>query len=419
MMKKGLLLTFFGLCLVSNAQTKLVENIAWIGAKKMNKSFMSEFILSKKNEKIDSLFIEKDIDALTRLNGISKVTFEVKPTTKGNYDIEFTIIEDISTIPYISLWTTEASTAYQFGLYNYNFMGKNNTLGGFYQNNGIASFGFSYLSPFLFNSKFGLEASFQKLGSIEPIFFEATKAKYKYINTAAEILTVYRVDYRNVLKFGVSVFDEDYQYQNGATSPQVPLTLKTEKYLLKINYTFDNLKYDYYLIKGIRNAASFQLVKNSNDFKKNFEIAWNDFSYFERVGSNGNWANRIRLGLSTNDFSPFAPFAVDNNINIRGVGNIIDRGTAAIVLNTEFRQTFFEKKWFVIQGNAFLDAGTWRQPGGNFDGVFEQKNIRVYPGFGLRFIHKTIFNAILRIDYGYGISTNSNKGFVFGIGQYF
>jgi hypothetical protein len=36
-----------------------------------------------------------------------------------------------------------------------------------------------------------------------------------------------------------------------------------------------------------------------------------------------------------------APFAVDNNINLRGVGNIIDRGT--VVLNSEYRHTLFEK----------------------------------------------------------------------------
>jgi hypothetical protein len=31
------------------------------------------------------------------------------------------------------------------------------------------------------------------------------------------------------------------------------------------------------------------------------------------------------------------------NINLRGVGNIIDRGTGTVVLNSEYRHTFFEK----------------------------------------------------------------------------
>jgi hypothetical protein len=52
-------------------------------------------------------------------------------------------------------------------------------------------------------------------------------------------------------------------------------------------------------------------------------------------------------------------FSLDNNLNLRGVGNIIDRGTGTIVLNSEFRKTFYEKM-VCTQGNAF-DSGTWRK----------------------------------------------------------
>ena len=125
------------------------------------------------------------------------------------------------------------------------------------------------------------------------------------------------------------------------------------------------------------------------------------------------------MGLATNSDTPFAPFSVDNNVNIRGVGNTIDRGTGVMVLNTEYRYTLFEKKWFVLQGNAFVDSGSWRNPGGDFGDFFNSENLRIYPGVGVRFIHKSIFNAILRIDYGVGITKDSTRGFVFGIGQYF
>ena len=141
--------------------------------------------------------------------------------------------------------------------------------------------------------------------------------------------------------------------------------------------------------------------------------------FAKRIGEKGNWANRMRLGFSTNDETPFAPFSVDNNLNIRGVGNTIDRGTGVIVLNTEYRHTLYEKGWFSLQGNAFIDAGTWRNPGGDFSDLSDTENIRVYPGLGLRFIHKKIYNATFRIDYGYGVTKDATQGFVFGIGQYF
>ena len=137
------------------------------------------------------------------------------------------------------------------------------------------------------------------------------------------------------------------------------------------------------------------------------------------MGKRGNWASRVRLGLSSNSDSPFAPFSVDNNLNIRGVGNLIDRGTGVIVVNTEYRHTLIQKGWFAMQSNVFIDAGTWRNPGGTLNDFAKPHNIRIYPGVGVRFIHAKIFNAVFRIDYGYGITENSSNGIVFGIGQYF
>ena len=122
-----------------------------------------------------------------------------------------------------------------------------------------------------------------------------------------------------------------------------------------------------------------------------------DFSYFRKVGEKGNWATRLRLGFASNLDSPFAPFTVDNNLNIRGVGNTIDRGTGAIVVNTEYRHTLIDKDWFVMQANIFLDGGSWRNPGGPLSDFGQEQNIRIFPGLGVRFMHKRIFNAIIRI----------------------
>lgn len=94
------------------------------------------------------------------------------------------------------------------------------------------------------------------------------------------------------------------------------------------------------------------------------------FSLLQKVKTNTNWASRLRIGISSNDFSPFSAFAVDNNLNIRGVGNLVDRGTATIVFNTEIRQTLFARKWFVLQGNVFIDSGTIRNPEENFNTLF-------------------------------------------------
>jgi len=202
-------------------------------------------------------------------------------------------------------------------------------------------------------------------------------------------------------------------------SANVPREFNIDKYLIKGIFEYNNLDYYYQYISGFKSQLNAQYVKPRDNTFLNFFIAWNDFFLFKRIKEKGVWANRLRFGLSTNDDTPFAPFSVDNNINVRGVGNIIDRGTGVVVLNTEYRYTVYEKNWFILQSNAFIDGGTWRNPGGGLGDFSRSQNIRIYPGLGLRFIHKKIYNATFRIDYGLGITKNATKGLVFGIGQYF
>ncbi|MFY7742798.1 MAG: outer membrane protein assembly factor [Flavobacterium sp.] len=418
-MKNSLFILFFS---ISNlmSQENSVGDISWEGVKKMNIKFMTEFIETRVAEPLDSLKLHRDVAALTRLNGVSNVTYKVTKNKVNNYSVTFTVIENWSILPNLQLWTTdEAEAAYRVGLFDYNFLGRNNTVGGYFQSNGIPSYGLFFSAPFLFSANFGLESSFQKLASFEPIFITDLPSRYEYTNTGVEVLGVYRLNYRNSLKLGANFFSEEYQYRSGPTDVNVPQFLEVDKVMIKSNYIFDNLKYDFYLVNGFRNNFFGQYVFSSNAFQNEFIIAWNDLSYFKRVGKTGNLASRLRLGLSSNDSNPFAPFSLDNNLNIRGVGNIIDRGTGVLVFNTEYRTTIYEKNWFVLQGNAFIDSGSWRQPGGNFNDFIDSENFRIYSGIGLRFIHKTIFNATFRIDYGYGITRNSSSGIVFGIGQYF
>jgi hypothetical protein len=127
----------------------------------------------------------------------------------------------------------------------------------------------------------------------------------------------------------------------------------------------------------------------------------------------------MRVGFSKNFSTPFPAFVVDNNLNTRGVGNKFRRGSAVGVLNSEYRHTLFERRWFVIQGNGFIDLATLLPAGGKPNELFEAKNQYAFGGIGLRFIHKFIHSAIFRIDYGVSLNQIQSRGIVFGIGQFF
>ncbi|QHI37044.1 hypothetical protein IMCC3317_24220 [Kordia antarctica] len=419
-MKTFFTILFLSLCFQGIAQNDVVADVKFQGQKKNKVGFLKKYVSVRNGDVLDSLQLEQDVVLLKRLAGVSHANYQVFLSEDNRYNVFFNIEENFTLIPNVNVWTTtNEQVAYKVGLYDYNFLGRNIAFGGFYQNNGFDSYGINLRMPNLFTRNFGIALNHQNWTSEEPLYFDEGSANYKYSNTSFEALLLYQINFKHRIQFGANVFSEKYNYLNGLTSDEIPQSLALDKFLLKFAYEYNNLDYEYQYIEGIKNTFYFQYVTSENSFQDNFLIGWSDFMYFKRVGEKGNWANRFRFGVASNSASPFAPFSVDNNLNIRGVGNLIDRGTASMVLNTEYRHTLYEKGWFILQGNTFIDVGTWRNPGGTFSDFANSENLRIYPGIGLRFIHKRIFNATFRIDYGYGITKDSSSGIVFGIGQYF
>lgn len=411
-------MSIFFLAVNLYAQELIVADLKIQGNKKLKTSFIKKISSIKSGEVLDSLVIEQDITRLKRLPSVSHAYYQVFHSKDNTCNVFYNIEENFTLIPSLNIYTTnDDEFAYRIGLYEFNALGRNIIIGGFYQKDIYDSYALNFRAPYLFSNHFGLAVNIQDLTTQEPVFFEDATEQYRYDNDSFEVLGLYEINFKNRVELGLNYFTEDYNLieENINNRPE----LNVDKWLAKLIYEYNTLDYFYQYISGFRSQFNFQYVTSSNNMLPDFFIGWNDLFFFKRIGSHGNWANRVRLGLSTNNNTPFAPFSVDNNVNIRGVGNVIDRGTGVVVFNTEYRQTLYEKDWFVLQGNAFIDGGSWRNPGGDLGDFSRSQNIRVYPGLGLRFIHKKIYNAIFRIDYGFGITEDATKGLVFGIGQYF
>ncbi|GAA3636295.1 POTRA domain-containing protein [Flavivirga jejuensis] len=418
MLRKTIIFLLLSTTLYSYTQEKIVHDLKVQGNKKLKASFIKKIATIRAGSVLDSVVIEQDILRLKRLPSVSHAYYQVFPSEDNQYNVFYNIEENFTLIPSLSIYTTnDDEFAYRAGFHEFNLLGRNMIFGGFYQHDIYSSYAINFRAPYLFSNKLGLAVNHQDLTTQEPVFFEGETANYKYRNKSFEVLGLYELNFKNRLELGLNYFVEDYKFkgENVNNRPE----LNVHKWLVKGIYEYNNLDYFYQYISGFRSQFNFQYVTSTDGMLPDFFIGWNDFFYFKRLGEKGNWASRLRMGLSTNDKTPFAPFSVDNNLNVRGVGNTIDRGTGVVVLNTEYRHTLYEKDWFVLQGNAFVDSGTWRNPGGDFDDFGKIKNVKIYPGLGLRFIHKKIYNATFRIDYGHGITKNATKGFVFGIGQYF
>jgi len=331
--------------MLSFSQEKKVVSLQLRGLKKTKPSFVHKIIDVKVGVTLDSLLLDKDVTRLKRLPGVSHAYYQVFLTETGSgYNVFYDIEENFTLIPNINIWTaTNEQFSYKIGLYDFNFLGKGIAFGGFYQNNGYDTYSINFRAPYLFSKKLGLAINHQDWKSEEPLYFKGESANYLYNNKSVEVLGLYELKTEHKFHFGSSVFSEKYQYVSGNVPDEVPRSLDLDKVLFKLVYDYDKLNYSYQYISGFRSMLSLQSVTSNNKMQEDFFIAWNDLYYYKRISNNGNWASRLRLGLATNSDSPFAPFALDNNLNVRGVGNLIDRGTGVILLNTEYRYTMYEK----------------------------------------------------------------------------
>ncbi|MGB0175867.1 MAG: POTRA domain-containing protein [Owenweeksia sp.] len=406
----------------STAQSQpRIWQIEFKGLEKTKASFLHSVIAVQEGEVLDSARLEEDVQMLIRLPSVAHAYFQVFASHDNYYQVYYHIQENFTLLPIFNIWTVGDQLWWMVGLSEYNLLGRNIQASAFYRNNTKHSYGLSLNAPFLLGAQWGTSASYADWVSDEPVYFGEITAMYEYRNRSLELLGLYRWNFNNQVQFGGSIFREQYTYLSGAEQVEdKPVQLLQNKWLAKLTYQYYKVKQHYQYLDGIVNNLSLQTVITTNEQQPPFNIAWNDFIVYRRTGERGNLAWRFRLGFSTNNNSPFSAFVVDNQMNIRGVGDRIDRGSAVVTLNSEYRHTFWEKPWAAIQGVGFVDYGSWRQPGGELDDFVEAPNVYVHSGVGARFILKKVYNATLRVDYGFGLTPENNAhGLVLGLGQYF
>jgi len=398
----------------------LISDIKINPLKRTKHDYLLRFVDSKIGEPLNIEKLDNDLQRLKNLNAIVNGTYTLD-TIDQQVNIHFQLQEGLTLFPLINFGGVKGNFWYQLGMNDDNWRGRGQKLTTFYQNtDGRSNFNIYYKIPQFKRSKWGGSVSAFRWASIEPLFFADGTVFYDYDNVSFGLTSIFTMNRKDVLEFGTTYFVENYEKndRHTGTTTSGPLSLRQPKFLTKAIYRHTNLKYHYYFLSGFDNELSIQTVYNFYD-QSQFHILLNNARYFLRFNEKGNLAVRLRIGLASNKDSPFAPFVLDSYINIRGSGNRIERGTAALVLNTEYRETVFENKRFASQLVAFLDMGTWRDPGGNLEEMVDYESLQPFIGLGTRFIYKEAYNLILRIDYGVDIKNINRRGLVLGIGQYF
>ena len=409
------------------AQSKFkVESLNFEGLKKTKASFLTRIAKVKAGQETDSIVVITDIERFKRLDGIAFADFKVELVEDEAYKITYIIKENFSIIPGARVGqAADDSFSYRFSAFEFNGLGRNIIFGGLFKKEVFDAFGVFLEHPYLFTNKLGLGINYIDDSTQQPIFFDPNTntegTDYIYSNKGFETTLFYELNFNNRFELGIKSSEEDYILlvdgnENGNNAPQ-PIINRTA---FRSSYEHVDLDIQYQNLSGFRNLFEVTLFNTSNAFLQTNFIVNNTTQFFKKIGSKGNFASQLQFQYSDPlENTAFAPLIIDNQLNTRGAGNIVDRGSAIVALNSEYRHTFLEKSWFVLQGNSFVDVSGVQRPNSDFNSTFSKNTTRVYSGLGVRFIHKYIFNAVLRFDYGINLSGIGGNGFVFGIGQYF
>ena len=394
-----------------------IGSISFEGLNRTKQSYIAQFVECKIGDPIDSAQLELDRQRLTNVEVLSSATYQVLGEGEER-DLVFICQELHTVLPIFSFGGIKENFWIQTGVSDVNLGGRGNKLTTYYQYYDRSSLAAHLTFDRIKQSPWGVNVNLVKWATIEPLFFNSQQADYEYTNYTIGATGLYNFNFTDRIEFGGAFFTENYQKLQETPIEGAPDEVDKNKILGKVSMTWNRVNYHFFYLIGWHVQLNAQTVQSLDDDPA-FYIMFNDFKKFHRFGKKGNFASRLRLGLSTNEESPFAPFVLDSYLNIRGVGNRVDRGTGAIILNLEHRQTLCEREKFAIQAVAFSDMGSWRNPGGGFDDFTESDNLVLFAGGGFRFIHKKIYNAIFRIDYGINLQDSKVNGFVLGIGQYF
>ena len=392
------------------------QKIVFEGLKRTKPAYLLKITDWEKHKGTDSLQLEKVAQSLRNTRLFSEVDFKIEVDNSDTLVI-FNTKEVRTLLPILEVGATENNKWFRLGIKDENGGGKAIRTVFFYQYNDRHSFYLKQSFPFIFK-KLGINYLLRKWSFLEPFSLNDGLQYYNYDNLNAELSVNYAFDVnRNELETGLGFIHEEFIHTMPDIYTESPSKYLQNKISFKAIHNFNHLNYNSFYLDGWANTLNILSTYEVNE-QMSFVSVFNDFRFFKSVSFKGNLALRSRLGISTNSNVFLAPFVLDNYFNIRGIGNRVDRGTASIVLNAEYRQTMWENKTWGIQTVGFIDSGTWREPNGELKNIVKSENMIVFGGLGTRLIYKKAYDVILRLDYGWGF-TGLSQGFVFGIGQYF
>lgn len=417
-MRKSLL--FICLWLSTLSFSEVVNAIQFAGLTKTKESYLRSILLNQVGKEYIEGSLEKDNQILRNL----KLFFSVNSSASYNsaasgWDLLFEVEEATYLYPILSASGFKSQLKIQAGFNQINFRGKAEHIGllyQFYDRHSI--FGF-YHVPRHHNNKTGHEISITKYSTVEPLYFKDTVTPFNFDNYNVSTSLHYWITPKLRSGIGGMYMYETYQQIDTSVFDLGQFEFFFHKYQIRTAIDYNNLDEHFERQRGLRNHGYAETIQTIDYPDISFFKFTNDFYFYRFLGKNGNLALHQRIGIATNNDSPFSPFVLDGFLNVRGVGNRIARGTAEMIVNAEYRHTLIKHNWLFLQFVSFADFGTLRLAGEEIKDMFKDQSVELFLGGGLRIHSRKLYKVIFRIDYSVNPIFPQRHGPTFGVGQFF
>lgn len=403
-----------------NSFATIVNSISFEGLTKTKESYLKEIISTKEGNDFNEKQVEEDVQLLRNLKLFFSVNSSANLDSSSNgWNVVFTVEEANYLYPIFSISGFKSQFKLQAGFNQINFRGRAEHLGVVYQYYDRHSISAFYNVPRHKNGKTGHEVALTKYSTIEPLYFQDTVTPFNFdnYNVSAGAHCWFTPKLRTGL--GSMYMYETYLQRDTTVFDLGQFEFQFHKYQIRTFLDYNNLDEHFELQRGHRASLYAETIQTIDYPEISFFKFTSDLFYYQQIGQRGNIALHQRIGMATNNDSPFAPFVLDGFLNVRGVGNRVARGTAEMIVNAEYRHTVWKHDWFFLQMVGFADFGTLRQPGQEMKDMFNYNEMELFLGGGIRLHSRKFYKVIFRLDYSVNPIFPTNHGITFGVGQFF
>lgn len=403
------------LCASVGVQAQTVEAIAFDGLNRLKPDFLAHFLDCQVGQPVDSAQSVQDCLVLRRLPAVfhAHVRWEERD---GKLTQVYFIDEVFTLLPYANVGQGGAvsSRTVQLGVAEFNAFGRGVWLTADYQYKELHSVSLGGMIPYIGGRPWNLSLTAKHWNTVEPLYFGADAVRYHYRNRLVQVGLEREFAFRTRVGARVAVFDETYTQMETGAVDVAPEYAYFEKSLLQF-YTVDqHIDWHFFYLNGTE--VEFRGTTVLNDILPEERFYQGDLiaKAYRHKRERWNSAYRLTLGLATNNESPYAPYVFDSQLNVRGAGDRVARGTAGLFATAEWRWTAFDRDWWALQLVGYSDVG-WLRTAGK---ARMDEQPEWFGGGGVRVHAKRFYNAVLRVDYGASPITGTH-GLTFGLGQFF